>query len=117
MDRITKSYLENFSNLFSLDTKMDQSIKLENFIKSNKKIYGEVIFTQAKTSAYFDSKEVSNFGLSVNDFISESPKYTWNDNAREKIKLFNKLISYVSDFEEKPVGHLYYVCLGTDGKD
>ena len=90
---------------------------MENFIKSNKKIYGEVIFTQAKTSAYFDSKEVSNFGLSVNDFISESPKYTWNDNAREKIKLFNKLISYVSDFEEKPVGHLYYVCLGTDGKD
>lgn len=167
MDRITKSYLENFSNMFSLKSNMDESEKfehfvnytliepktsssinledinigkngtigldgftiilnneiisteeeLDDFVSSTKKIYGEIIFIQAKTSTTFDSKEVSNFGLSVNDFISEEPKYNWNDNAKKKIKLFNKLVTYISGFEEKPICSMYYVCLGIDGKD
>ncbi|MCQ2109761.1 MAG: AIPR family protein [Fibrobacter sp.] len=167
MDRITKSYLDDFSNLFSLNSKMDESVKFEHFVnytliepktssainleelnigangtigldgfavllnneiisteeelddfmKSAKRVYGEVIFIQAKTSMSFDSKEVSNFGLSVNDFISEDPKYSWNDNAKRKIKFFNKFVSYISKFEEKPTCNLYYVCLGIDGKD
>ena len=169
MDRITKSYLESFLNLFSLKTK-DESERFEHFVNytliepktstsitssnledlnigkngtigldgfiillnneiifseeeldgfvaSSKKIYGEIVFIQAKTSTTFDSKEVSNFGLSVNDFISEEPKYNWNDNAKKKIKLFNKLVTYISEFEEKPICSMYYVCLGIDGKD
>ena len=32
MDRITKSYLENFSNNFSLDKKLDESVRFEHFV-------------------------------------------------------------------------------------
>lgn len=167
MDRITKSYIDSFSNIFSLDKNINESTRfehfvnytliepktcnsinleeinigidgtigidgfaiilnnelilsveeLEDFIKTNKLIYGEVIFIQSKTSSNFDSKEVSNFGLSVNDFISEIPKYNWSNVAKEKIELFNKLVEYISDFEEKPICNLYYACLGIDGKD
>ena len=167
MDRIIKSYLENFSKSFSLNKKMDDPTKfehfvnytviepktntpinledlnigvndtigidgfaiilnnelistedeLEDFISSNKKIYGEIVFIQSKTSTSFDSKEVSNFGLSVNDFISEDPKYAWSDFAKEKISLFNKLVSHISDFEENPTCNMYYVTLGIDGND
>lgn len=167
MDRIIKSYLENFSKSFSLNKKMDDATKfehfvnytviepksntpinleglnigvngtigidgfaiilnnelistedeLEDFISSNKKIYGEIVFIQSKTSTSFDSKDVSNFGLSVNDFISEDPKYAWSDFAKEKISLFNKLVSHISDFEENPTCNMYYVTLGIDGND
>lgn len=91
--------------------------EIEDYFQVNKRVYCDVVFTQAKTSQEFKSTEVFNFGDGVNDFVSEKQKLFWSDFAKEKIALFSKLLTLFSKLEEKPRCYLYYVSLGTDTQD
>lgn len=91
--------------------------ELEDYLDQNKKSIAEVIFIQSKTSPKFDSKEISNFGFAVSDFIAESQTLKWSKQAMEKIELFNAFVSKISELKENPTCNLYYATLGRDEKD
>lgn len=91
--------------------------ELNDLLKTHNDISAEIVFIQAKTSRSFETKEIGNFGWAINDFISEKPKIQWSETAKEKIKLFNKLISNTSKLRAKPNCLLYYVTLGNKPDD
>lgn len=72
----------------------------------------EVYFLQIKTSTKFEVKEVGQFGDAIVDFISETPKYKWSENANKSIELIQKLINNISKLEKSPICHVYYCTLG-----
>jgi AIPR protein len=167
MDRITKSYLSEFSKSFGFESETDETRLFEHFVnytivdkKSEERfdveelnigkdstfgldgfalilnksvmntideiteflnehsdISAEVVFIQSKTSKGFDTKEIGNFGWAITDFISEEQKIQWSDIAKEKIELFNILITNSSKLRTKPVCQLYYVALGIKSED
>lgn len=87
---------------------------IDLILNDNKKskAEAEVYFIQSKTTKSFEGKEILSFGQAVADFVSQEPKYIWTDLAREKINLFNHLISRATDLAYNPVCHLFYVTLG-----
>jgi len=167
MDRITKSYLDEFVKSFGFDSISDETKQFEHFVnysiidhrieerfdieevnigkdstigldgftvilnkrvisnedelndllKNHNDISAEVIFIQSKTSRSFETKEIGNFGWAITDFISEKPKIQWSETAKEKISLFNKLISNTSKLRSKPNCFLFYVTLGNKPED
>jgi hypothetical protein len=167
MDRITKSYLDEFVSSFGLENISDETKQFEHFVnytvidhrieerfdleeihigkdstigldgfaiilnkrvistedelndllKTHNDISAEIVFIQAKTSRGFETKEIGNFGWAITDFIGEKPKIQWSDIAKEKILLFNKLISNTSKLRAKPNCLLYYVTLGIKTDD
>lgn len=167
MDRITKSYLNEFIKSFGFEKINDESIQFEHFVnysivdsrveerfdiedlhigkdstigldgfalllnkrvintedelddllKTHNDISAEVVFIQSKVSKSFETKEIGNFGWAITDFISESPKIKWSNIAKEKIKLFNKVINNISKLKSKPTCNLFYVTLGSKSED
>jgi hypothetical protein len=167
MDRITKSYLEEFVSSFGFEKIKDETKQFEHFVnytlidqrieerfdieevnigidstigldgfaiilnkrvinnddelndilRTHSDISAEIIFIQTKTSRNFETKEIGNFGWAIADFISEKPKIKWSASAKEKIDLFNTLISYTSKLRSKPTCYLFYVTLGTKTDD
>ncbi len=91
--------------------------ELNDFIDENKKCEAEVIFIQSKRSSEFNRAEILNFGTSIKDFISEDPKLNWSNKAKEKIKLFNILLSRISELKNTPECSIYYVTLGKRTED
>jgi len=85
---------------------------LNKIIETHNQPESDVVFIQSKTSPSFELNDIGNFGWAVKDFISEAPKIAWDEDTREKISLFNKLVSYTSKLKEKPRCHLFYVTLG-----
>lgn len=85
---------------------------LDSILDLNKNSKAELIFIQSKTSTSFNIKEIGLFGDTIEDFISETPKYDWTENARDCIDLFNQLLNRVSELAENPKCYLYYVTLG-----
>lgn len=90
---------------------------LDEILTNNSEPLAEVYFIQAKTSNKFDSKEISSFGNSIEDFISEKQNYSWNSNGRKFIELFNHLIDKVSDLESRPTCNIIYCTLGDYQED
>ena len=167
MDRITKSYLDEFVTSFGFEKLKDETKQFEHFVnytlidqrieerfdieevnigkdstigldgfaiilnkrvitnddelndilKTHSDISADIIFIQTKTSRNFETKEIGNFGWAISDFISEKPKIKWSESAKEKIDLFNTLISYTSKLRSKPTCYLFYVTLGTKTDD
>lgn len=89
-----------------------------NFLTENKRgCEAEVVFIQSKTSSNFNMGEINTFGSSVEDFISEKPKLNWSKIAKEKIELFNLLVSKISELKNNPTCSIYYVTLGKKEND
>lgn len=91
--------------------------ELDEILKTHNDISAEIVFIQSKTSKNFDTKEIGNFGWAITDFISEKPQLNWSTIARDKIYLFNKLVSNISKLRTKPTCYLYYVTLGRKTED
>lgn len=85
---------------------------LDEIIDNNSKPTAEVFFIQAKTSSSFDVKEISSFGNSIEDFVSIAQKYSWNENAKNFIKLFKHLTNRANDLETNPSCQIFYCTLG-----
>lgn len=85
---------------------------LDEIIDNNTKPTAEVFFIQAKTSNNFEVKEISSFGNSIEDFVSISQKYSWNDNAKIFIELFKHLTNRANDLETNPTCQIIYCTLG-----
>lgn len=167
MDRITKSYLDKFSNsngfedcddistIFEhfvnytvVEPKSEYRFDIENvnigfngtigidgfalllngqiiesqdelieFLDDHKKCSADIIFTQAKTSKSFSRTDIRGFGDAVSDFIAEEQILSWSDLAKEKIALFNALISRAAELVSNPSCYLYYATTGKDEQD
>lgn len=85
---------------------------LDEILDNNSKPSAEVFFIQAKTSNNFEVKEISSFGNSIEDFVSISQKYTWNNNAKDFIELFKHLTNRANDLETNPSCQIVYCTLG-----
>jgi hypothetical protein len=90
---------------------------LNEILGNNSKPSAEVFFIQAKTSNNFEVKEISSFGNSIEDFVSISQKYSWNENAKNFIELFKHLTSRANDLETNPSCQIIYCTLGEYQKD
>ncbi|WPO91687.1 hypothetical protein [Chryseobacterium sp. HR92] len=75
---------------------------LDEILNKNNKPIADVFFIQSKTSNNFDVKEISSFGNSIEDFVSISQKYSWNQNAKNFIELFKHLTNRANDLETNP---------------
>ena len=76
--------------------------EIEDFMNENKRCEAEVIFIQSKTSPKFDTGDITKFGNSIEDFISENQELSWSEIAKEKIKLFNFFVSKVAELKNNP---------------
>lgn len=85
---------------------------LSEILNSNIKPKAEVFFIQSKTENKFDTKEIGNFGDSVEDFVSIVQKYNWNSNAKSSIELFKFLTDNSNKLESNPTCYMYYCTLG-----
>jgi len=90
---------------------------LNEILDNNSKPSAEVFFIQAKTSNNFEVKEISSFGNSIEDFVSISQKYSWNENAKDFIELFKHLTNRANDLETNPTCQIIYCTLGEYHKD
>lgn len=90
---------------------------LDLILDKNTKPTADVFFIQSKTSNNFDVKEISSFGNSIEDFVSIEQKYSWNQNAKNFIKLFKHLTSRANDLETNPSCHIFYCTLGEYNTD
>jgi hypothetical protein len=103
--------IDGFAIIINQKIFYDES-NLDNYLKSNSDLSVSLIFIQTKTSQCFQVKDINNFGFAVNDFLSIKPSLAWTSHAREKIKLFNRLLEDIARFREKPNCYLFYVTLG-----
>lgn len=85
---------------------------LDEILNTNSKPIAEVFFIQAKTTNNFEVKEISSFGNSIEDFVSITQKYSWNENSKKFINLFKHLTNRANDLETNPSCHIYYCTLG-----
>jgi len=85
---------------------------LDQILDNNTKPTAEVYFIQSKTSNHFEIKEISSFGNSIEDFVSITQKYSWNQNAKDFIGLFKHLTNRANDLETNPSCHIFYCTLG-----
>lgn len=101
-----------------INNKLINSIEdLAEILDSNIKPRAEVFFIQAKTESKFDTKDVGHFGESVDDFVSEVPKFNWTLHARCSIELFKYLIDNSNKLESPPDCYMYYCSLGNNKND
>lgn len=85
---------------------------LDEILDNNSRPTAEVFFIQSKTSNSFDVKEISSFGNSIEDFVSITQKYSWNENANNFIELFKHLTNRANDLETNPSCQIFYCTLG-----
>jgi len=84
---------------------------LKDIITHHNDMTANVVFVQSKRSMSIQLPDVGNFGWAVKDFVSEKQQINWSEDAKEKIALFNFMVSKISKFREKPKLTLYFVTL------
>ncbi len=95
-------------NLVTTIEEIDDLVARNNFIEAS------FIFIQAKTSTSFDGADISNFFVSIIDFLSDEPKSTQSSEIKGAIALKNKIWEYVSKMTKgKPTCKIYYITTGT----
>lgn len=70
------------------------------------------VFVQAETGGGFDAKKMRHFGLSVEDFFSETPLLLRNDSIKKFAKIAQAVFDRGNKFKSNPSCHLYYVTTG-----
>lgn len=85
---------------------------LRDALNASKKPSADVFFIQAKTENKFTVSNITAFGDTIDDFVSEHPQYQWTDNARESMNLFKYLIENINELSQNPNCHIYYTTLG-----
>lgn len=90
---------------------------LKEVLDLNIKPKAEVFFIQAKRENKFDTKEIGNFGDSIDDFVSEEQRYNWSSNSKDAIELFKYLTDNSNKLESNPSCYMYYCTLGDNQND
>ncbi|MCX5887358.1 MAG: AIPR family protein [Proteobacteria bacterium] len=99
-------------NLITTTEEIDDLVVRNNFLEAS------FIFTQAKTSNSFDGADISNFFVSISDFLSDEPKSTQSTEIKRAITLKEKVWEHVSKMTKgKPICKIYYVTTGTWQRD
>ncbi len=99
-------------NLVTTTEEIDDLVSRNNFLEAT------FIFTQAKTSNSFDGADISNFFVSISDFLSDKPKSTQSAEIKRGISLKEKVWEHVSKMTKgKPACKIYYVTTGTWQED
>ncbi|MFA5361397.1 MAG: AIPR family protein [archaeon] len=95
-------------NLVTTTEEIDDLVARNNFIEAS------FIFIQTKSSDFFEGADISNFFVSVIDFLSEDPKSVQTVEIKRAIALKNKIWEYVSKMTKgKPICKIYYITTGT----
>lgn len=94
-------------NLVSSVEEIDDLVKRNNFCEA------VFIFVQSKTSDSFNGADISNFFVSISDFLNDKPKSRESIEIKKAIGLKNKIWEYVSKMTKgKPLCKIYYVTTG-----
>lgn len=99
-------------NLVTSTEEIDDLVSGNNFLEAS------FIFIQAKISTSFDGAGISNFFVSINDFLSDEPKSIQSSEIKKAVALKDKIWEYVSKMTKgKPTCKIYYVTTGTWQED
>lgn len=97
---------------------------IEKYVKSSEHYASlnlNFVFTQAKTTAGFDTGEVLKFVTAVKDFFKESLPPAYGNDIKKFWELKNKLLSYETlqcvDKNISPALNLYYATTGNPSDD
>jgi AIPR protein len=72
------------------------------------------IFVQAERTAGFDAQKIGNFGFGVQDFFSQTPKLSRNEDVESAAEIMSAIYACSSKFKRsRPACFLYYVTTGT----
>ncbi len=91
--------------------------EIDDIFLSKNQIDAKIIFIQSKRSTNLSTQEIGHFSYGIIDFLSETPKIKWSTTAKQRINLFNHLISKYPQLKEKPTCECYYVTTGNNNVD
>jgi hypothetical protein len=95
------------------DTIVDDEEQLEDIILHNPVLQTQFIFTQAKTSSFFDSGDLSKFFQAVLDFFKEEATFKHNERILELQRIKNRLYQAAAKFVRGlPKVALHYATTG-----
>jgi len=96
---------------------VEDTDEIDGLLESNGFLEVTYLFIQAKTSSYFDTKEMHGFYFGVSDFFSENPKLPRNDDIKKFAELSEYLLENASDFKTNPTCKTFYVTTGVVNED
>ena len=94
-------------NLVATPEEINDLVSRNNFIEAS------FIFIQSKSSDSFEGAHISNFFVSIDDFLSEKPTSIQSSEIKRAIALKEKIWEYVSKMTKgRPTCKIYYVTTG-----
>lgn len=91
--------------------------EVSDLLKNNGYLDVTYIFTQVKTSSYFESKEINNFYFGIQDFFSTAPRLPRNSEITKFSEISDFIINKASDFKTNPKCKTYYITTGVVRND
>jgi hypothetical protein len=85
---------------------------VEELAAQNGYVDATFIFVQAETSNHFDGKKISNIGVGVIDFFSDSPKLVRNEFVTASAAIAKAIYKKIGMFRTRPTCICYYVTTG-----
>lgn len=96
------------------DSIVDDEEQLDDIIQHSPAVQVQFLFMQAKTSASFDSGDMSKFFQAVLDFFNEEVKFVQNDRIKELQRIKNKIFLSAAKFVRGlPKLSLFYATTGS----
>ena len=86
--------------------------EIDDLIDKNGSLEVTFIFTQAKTSASFNSGEINTFIFGIKDFFTEDPSLVRNEDIKKFAELSDFLYSKAATFKANPDIKLFFVTTG-----
>lgn len=100
------------------DTIVEEEEQLDDLLEHHSTLQVQFIFTQAKTSASFDSGDMSKFFQAVTDFFRSELTFKQNDRIHEMQRIKNKLYVHAAKFlRGLPRLTMFYATTGTWADD
>jgi hypothetical protein len=91
---------------------IDCTDEVDDLLDQNNFLEIDYILIQSKTSASFDSSEISTFLFGAQDFFSLQPKLVRNEDIEKFAEISNYLFSKAPKFRENPTLRMYFVTTG-----
>ncbi len=96
---------------------VDDTDEVKDLIEQNGYLEVTYIFTQAKTSASFESSGINTFLFGIKDFFSETPGLVRNQDVSHFAEISNLILNSAKYFKRNPICKIYYATTGQWNND
>ncbi len=91
---------------------VEDAYEVEDLLETNGYLDVTYIFTQAKTSSGFETKDMRTFYHGVVDFFSEKPKLARNEEIEKFSEISETILKNAPSFKENPKCKIFYITTG-----